>query len=452
MSRQLSRNNGIYRGVLQRFATYVVGNGFRYQAHTTDVAWNQAAEKLWRAWWMRPEANRTRLGCQVGQMVATELATCGDMACIMLGSGRIQLIESEQIASTIVPDGLIRDADGQPTGLLISRWDEHGMLRKEQAHSYALDTQAVFLVDPERPSGTRGVPPMQSSFSMLHRINDVADAEALAWQLLARFAVSISREGASEDAYLSSREDTERGSDTDGGDISNRVTELDMGLIFHGAPGETVRGVERNVPGKDFGASMATFLRLLGLPLGMPLELVALDWTKSNYSQSRAVIEQARVTFQRWQELIEAGFFRPICEWLIGRWVATGALADREDALVMSFDRPSFPWIDQLKEAQAYSLRVERGFLPQRAVCRALNVDRDDVVAERDMEIRDAIARAQAIEADTGVLPPWEVFAGLPIPSSAPAAPSQEAASNEADREDRREREDAKDQEEDADV
>jgi capsid protein len=274
---------------------------------------------------------------------------------------------------------------------------------------------------------------------MIHRINDICDSEAIAWQMLARFAVAITRAEGAELAFDESKSDPNKSGDETEGDFATRLHELDYALLFHGEPGEEVKGIDRNIPGKDFSETLRMFLRLLGLPLGLPLELVLLDWTKSNYSQSRAVLEQAFEIFVLWQLLLENGLHRPAYEWMVRRATASGELGERDDAFRHEWIHPVFPWIDQLKEAHAYGVKLDRGLATHTQVLKSLNQDRDEMMAVREREIKDAIARADRIEEETGKKVPWQIFAGLKPPKpdagrpggDTPAAPADEKEEKE---------------------
>lgn len=435
-ARDFARNNPIFSGMIERATSYVVGNGFGLQSKTLDNAWNLKAEALWREYWERPEIRGILSGAGVEQMICSEIMTTGEVGAIKTDRGLVQLIESEQIAKSGIKGGISKDIYGRPTAYHVAPYRENGAPDLSKAAKYSPE-QFLFLTKPGRPSATRAVPPLQSSFPMLHRINDVCDSEAIAWQMLSRIAISVNRQNAATTAFNLSRED-ETLADTDGR-AAARITELDYALIFHGEPGEEVKGVDRNLPGKDFPQSLTMFLRLLGLPLGLPLEIILLDWTKSNYSQSRAVLEQAYVTFLRWQLLIEQFFHRPVYEWWVGMKMESGELPRMPDALAHEWIKPSFPWIDQLAEAEAYAKKLDRSFCTHSAVLKTLGQEREDVVAAREREIRDAIARAKAIESETGVKVPWETFAGLEAQSPAPATRDHAADDREAEKERREE-------------
>ena len=422
-SRQFYRDNAIYRGMMDRAVAYIAGRGFRLQATTADGQVNSTLERLWRQYWRRPEARGLVSGPRLERLLMREVLICGDTGVIKIGAGpyagQVQLVEAEQITGSTAGRsagdvGYDRGIYGTPTRFYVSSYGQGGRLGSDKAQGYKPDAEFLFLIDPERPSSARGVPPCQAAFAMLHRINDVCDSEAIAWQVLARLAFTINKPGAAEEMYDLARSDPNKSSDAAEGDLAkDRLVELDYALIMAGRPGEEIKPVERTIPGRNFSESLPMFLRLLGLPLGLPLEIVLLDWTKSNYSQSRAVLEQAFQTFLSWQDLIEDGAHRPVYEWQVRRWVATRQVPDLPDIANHAWIRPSFPWLDQLKETQAQAEKLNRGLTTHEAVCKSLGMEREDVVAIRQREVTDAIERAQAITEQTGTFVPWQIFAGM---------------------------------------
>ncbi len=411
-SRDFWRNNPIYKGMIDRAVSYIIGDGFKLQVQTDSPSLNSKIERYWRDYWQRPEIRNVLSGKQLEKMVCREALVAGDVGIIKTNKSLLQLIEAEQICGRQGnDDGLEKDAYGRPIAFWVARYSPFGRIDRRTARR--IDARDfLFLANLDRPSSTRGVPAAQSAFPMLHRINDVCDSEAVAWQILSKLAVSVIREGGPELAYAASGADpSASGSDTD---LTTRLTELDYALMFHGNPGESVQGIDRNIPGQNFTESLRMFLRLLGLPLGLPLELVLLDWTQSNYSQSRAVLEQAYQTFLDWQDLHEEFLLTPVFEWKLSQWVSQNLIGSRRE-VPFTWIRPTFPWIDQLKETQAKGEMVDRMFMLHGQVCKSLGMDREEMVKARKREILDAIETASEIQQQTGQSVPWELFAGMQI-------------------------------------
>jgi lambda family phage portal protein len=417
LSRQLMRDNPIYRGILGRCVSYVVGNGFGLQARTDSPDWNEAAERLWHEYWQSPVITGAMSGARLESLTFLELLTTGDaFLAFARSNGRdyLQVFEAEQCLTYKdgSSDGIQFDAMGRATSYWFAPYSESGYIDRGAAVKFDAGN-VVHLFDHERPSATRGVPVLQSSFPMLHRISDICDAEAIARQMLAHLCISITRENSAEEAYAVSELDNN--SDT------FRIQEMDYATIFNAAPGESIQAINRNIPGSDFEKSMVVFLRVLGLPLGMPLELVMLDWTKSNYSQSRAVLQQAFQTFSSWQQLIKDRALSRIYRRKIAEWIVNNELPPNAQAARHEWVAPSFPWIDEAAELDAQGRKIELALTTHAEVCKSLQHERADVVNARELEIRDAIARAQSIKADTGEAVPWQLLAGVPSSLTAQA-------------------------------
>jgi len=414
LSRHFYRNNAIYNGMIKRAVDYIIGNGFKVQPTTTGRGaekWNDQAAKLWAEECRRPEIRGLLTGRRVEKMICREVIIAGDTGIIKVKEQqKIQLIEAEQIVGQgrSLNDGIKKDSTGRPLAYYVAPYNKSG--RPHRGHARAISPKDfIFITDPDRPSATRGVPVCQAAFPMLHRINDVCDSEAIAWQLLSRMAIAITRE---DGPGLAPGESTVDPNAKDGA-LTDRLTEIGYALIYHAKPGEKVEGIERNLPGANFTESIRMFLRLLGLPLGLPLEIILLDWTQSNYSQSRAVLEQAYQTFLGFQEMLEEFYYREDYKWRVNQWIKDDKLKDRPDKFAHEWIKPTWPWIDQLKEAQAAGMIIDRGLGTHSAVCKSRNLERADVVAARVLEVTDAIKKAQAIEKATGVLPPYEIFCGM---------------------------------------
>lgn len=408
MSREYYRDNAIYAGMINRLVSYIIGSGFQLQTRTHNKEFNDQLEKLWAEFWLSPEI-RGMSGKDVAEMVCREILLAGDCGVLKTEYGLLQLIEAEQIVSSANKYGIDIDRYGKPTAYYVAPYNENGYISPGEAQPVSPDDM-VFVANLERPSSIRAVPPGQSSFNMLMRLGDILDSEVQCWETLSRVALAITRADAGTEDFDTSDDD----------EYSNLVPELkiknfDGAMIFEGSPGDEVKGIDRNIPGVNFQQSLYAFLRMVGLSFGMPLEVLILDWSKSNYSQSRAVIEQAFQTIQRWQQKLVNDFFDRVCDWKIEEWVSAGVLEVPEDVTNIDYEwiTPSFPWLDQLKEAQSQELKMKLGLATHAEVCAELGHERTDIVTARRLEIENAIEIAAEIKGKHGVDVDWRIFAGL---------------------------------------
>ncbi len=424
-SRGLDRDNSLYSSMIDTAITYILGPGFALQSEPK-------IEQLWNDWWRAPEITNRLSGGEVEQMVLREMILCGDHLVLKTTKGLIDLIEAERLAKAKrMSSGIDVDALGRPVTFHVCDYGRNGMLNLAKARAYDAQ-QVIFLACPRRPSELRGMPVLQSTFAMLHRINDTCDAEAIAMQLQARLAIAIKRTQAAQLGYDESKDDPNQSGTEDTGALTTRITEFKYAIIAHVEPDEDITTIERNIPGKDFPQSIRMFLRLLGLPLGMPLELVLLDWTQSNYSQSRAVIQQAYERFAKWQTKLIDFFYDPLLRWKLEQWEQQKLLGNRQARNVKwEWITPTPPWIDPQKEMEAVGLRLDRGLTTHGRECKALGLDGADVNDAREKEVRSAIERVKKIKVDTGVDVPWQLFAGGEAKPAA-AAPKKEPAAEKS--------------------
>ncbi|MCW8129615.1 MAG: phage portal protein [Planctomycetota bacterium] len=435
-SQTFDRDNGLYRGIINRAVDNILGDGFALQARTSKKKTNEQLERLWHEWCKDPEVRGLHTWWSIERVVLRSVLVDGDIAALKTEDGRIQLIESERIATSKtalfdrpIVQGIELNPQGRPVAYYIAHYDRAGLVNSSAAERKNAENIEL-VASLERASQTRGLPAQVSNFPMFHRINDVCNSEAIAWQLLARFAIAISRENAATLGYGQSRQDPAKAGQQEN-TSPDRIQEFDEAIIFHAEKGESLRGIERNLPGANFPSSITMFIRLLGLPVGMPLELVLLDWSKTNYSSARAALEQAFRMFACWQRLLRQRFHAPIYRWKVMQWIAEGLVPDSPDILRHEWIVPSFPWIDQLKEAQAWGMRIDRGLSTQAEALKSVNRDRGEWLQARAAEIQDAIDTANEInEKNPNAGVDWRIFAGL-VPNAAPAA-APESDANES--------------------
>ncbi|MEN6336091.1 MAG: hypothetical protein ABFE01_17700, partial [Phycisphaerales bacterium] len=163
-----------------------------------------------------------------------------------------------------------------------------------------------------------------------------------------------------------------------------------------------------------------------------------LDWSMANYSQSRAILEQAYQTFCEGQDGAEDHQYQPMVEWWLPVLLKDAGVKAPKDEIVVEWIRPSFPWIDQLKEAQAHGVKIDRCLTTHAHVLKELNLDREEVVAAVEQEVLDAIEVAENIKTKTGKEVDWRMFCGRePAKAETPAGIRDKTSrDNNVDRED----------------
>lgn len=434
-SREFHRNSDILSSLVTIALNHIVGRGFGYQARSGDRAWNRAAEEYRNNWWNgTPDFYGELRGSELERMACSEYIQTGEMLALLVNDGTVQLFEAEQLCGRSQRDsGVITDPYGRITGYEIAQWDKTGMLQRERRAVSA--RHVVRAYRKERPSAKRGLPLMQAVFPMLHRIGSVLDSEAIAWQMCSKLAIAVLTNGTFDPTASVPTWDPDR-------DPTESIFESDVGMVYFGRPGDSVSSIENKRPSQNFPESCRMFLRFLGLPLGMPLELLLLDYSNAgSYTAARAMIEDAVLNFQALQDPIEQ-FNRTITTWKIAQGIASGDLSPAPaDWNKQLWIRPRMPLIDVMKEVQGKTARLSAGLMTYGEACAEMGRDADDQVDALVEDTVRAMDAAKRVEARTGKCVPWQRFAGLevgkteaafgqlggaPVPGDAPAEEEEE--------------------------
>lgn len=424
IAQEFDRGNGIYDGIVSRSVESIVGSGFTLQVKSQIDRLNSRIERDFRLWGKRPEVREIFDWQDIEYLTMRAAMNDGDVGVIKTNRLKLQYVESElicggrrAIAATrnggSIEQGVELDKLRRARAYWVARVDKHGWIDKARARRIRAD-DFILPAFRKRFSQTRGIPAAATTFSMINRINDVCDSEAIAWQLLSKFAITISRDNAKGIAYMESEEDEAEEKQSDA-DLTSRVMDFDSATIFHGEKGEKLSGIDRNLPGANFSESIRMFLRLAGMPLGLPLEIILLDYSKTNYSSARAALEQAYRMFVKWQRWLKRSHHNPVFEWWYESMRRQGFYEEAPEELEWEWIAPEFPWIDQLKEAKAWGERIDRGLATQTQALKSTGVDRDEWMAQRSREIETAIEKANEInEKYPGANVDWRNFAGIP--------------------------------------
>jgi capsid protein len=180
-----------------------------------------------------------------------------------------------------------------------------------------------------------------------------------------------------------------------------------------GAPGEKLTGFSPTVPNPEYFPHVRLTLQLIGVNVGLPLVMVLMDASDTNFSGWRGAVDQARLGFVRNQRWLRDKLHRRVYRWKLLEWAA------QDRALAAAFGRlgpayftatwntPRWPYIQPLQDAQADELRVKSRLTSPRRMQAERGQDYDDITAELVADNaglwRAAIAAAADIERETGI-------------------------------------------------
>jgi capsid protein len=380
-SRAFYRNNAIYRSMIDRIIDYVIGDALE-----VDVNDEMVQTRINN---LEPDEIDARGLFSYGEMQRTllrEYLLTGEAWALLHDDGKVQIIESERV------DTVVLDDIGRITTVKIALSDGKPAVEiPAQRMAYML-----YL---ERPTASRGYPPLQSVFPFIHRLNDIFDSEALNWQLSSRIIAVRTRPMGQVRAF-------DEQSATIEGEDSLSLREMDYAIILENDSGERTEPFTRSSPSQSFKDNTFVMLQHACSAAGIPIELLLADFSHMNFSSSKALMRIFTASVNSQRKRFFTALLKPIIENYLVR-------TQSAQAPTISLISPRLPVLDDAREMQAILARLDRGLTSQRRACEELGLDYDEMQAQRKQEIIDAILAAQDIAMITGEPVPYEVLAGF---------------------------------------
>ncbi|UZP67668.1 phage portal protein [Desulfovibrio mangrovi] len=134
----------------------------------------------------------------------------------------------------------------------------------------------------EEVEQVRGISPLAAGMKLFRHLDDSLDYELMAQIITASIPVFIE----TEDAQGIIRQNAQSRDD-----IYHQ--QIRPGQIMYGNPGERPHILEPSRPGNNFVPFTELVLRAAAASMGMPYEVLAKDFSKSNYSSTRAALLEA---------------------------------------------------------------------------------------------------------------------------------------------------------------
>lgn len=144
---------------------------------------------------------------------------------------------------------------------------------------------------------------------------------------------------------------------------SGKIKEVNPGTVTYGTQGQKPHILKNERPGASFPVFVETLLRAVGAAAGLPYEIVAKDFSKTNYSSARASLLEAWRLFNQYQIWLVNHFNQPVWEmvfeeaWLLGKITLPAGAPDFYKARLLwtnaTWTPPKRGWIDPVKEVAA---------------------------------------------------------------------------------------------------
>jgi lambda family phage portal protein len=415
----VDRDNVLATAMLDRAQEAIIGTGIDVQVLSGSKKWDADVERLWRTWWdTDADVRGLHVGWQLENLAFRSMKVDGDVLFILTDLGQIQPIEADRIVTPYeqsqnpyVVNGVKVDKFGRPLGFWVApfapsttsaqRSSTASMAEKDM--SFIPAESAVFLANMNRFSQTRGIPVFAPNMQLFDDIDAFIETCVLHAKIAASHVMFIERQNGPAD--IDSVETVEDSYDND-----RQEQVVSPGMILYGKPGEQAKMVGTTQSMVQFGPFVQQLLRFTGLNFGMPLEMLSLDFSQTNYSSARAAMLVAHKSFLCQHKTMTKRFLEPILRWKVKQWVREGLI--RERPYRVSATPPRMISVDPVKETNAEILKVQHGFSTNREVCSTLGMDWEEVLRQRSEEIKNAMVLADQLSEEDGQKVDWRDLLG----------------------------------------
>lgn len=376
-SRTLERDNGVAQAMLRAIRDYtVMSNGFTVQAGTDDDDWNSRAHDLWETHTQTADVQGREWVDWCSEVINAE-ARDGDICVIKLGDGRVQAVEGHRLRTphdggsvegitaageklSVDPsaegmrirDGVEMDAAGRPVRFWFSEFDTDS-----PGKPIWYDAADVLFLARGRPfSGTRGYSIFSHNAGDVDVLDGVIEATGIKERLAACIALALNLNDPS--AQVGSQPYGL----TDPSGQRHRVFELAPGAILNLTKDEKAELLKPIESAESLTQFVLIMCRVIGAPVGLPMELILLDMSQNSFAGVRATLLASHVTFRRMRRQFVYRLLRPLYIDRVNAWVRAGILEDRPDKFHHSWSAELFPYIDPESDIKAEILERDGGY------------------------------------------------------------------------------------------
>lgn len=385
--RWLDENHDLATGILDDLVTNIVGcgvgiepmAGLRNQEPATDF--NDALRSLWPEWWERPDVTGEIPGPELERLVCRTWLRDGELFIQHSNKNSLtgipyslELLESDFVPFDLferqagVIHGIQKNVWGQPTAYYVFK-QHPGNINSSAMPDYKiiLAENMSHIKFSRRLHQTRGASIFHSVFTRLDDIKDIEESERIANRIAAAFCAFIKRE--SDFTAPSINPET-----------NERNFEMAPGMIFDSLkPGEDVGIIDPKRPNPNLTTYLQEQIRRISAGVGTRYSSTAKNYN-GTYSAQRQELVEGSAHYRRLFNYLAFQFYRPIWKRFIDACIGAGQLRlpaniDYSSLYRAEFRMPALPWIDPLKEINAYKTAIEIGVKSRQQVIRDMGND-----------------------------------------------------------------------------
>jgi lambda family phage portal protein len=437
-ARQLQRNHDISRGILRTMVNNIVGPsgiGIEPQPRRADGSIHEgyaaALRAAWREWSHRPEVTRRHTFAKVQRlMVMTWIRDGESFAQDIVGTVpglrhpsrvpyALEMFEPDMVPYDYsdgerIQQGIERNTWGEP----VAYWVHKGYPGDGGTISYGASNlkripygtmHHMAMLD--RIGQMRGVSEFAAIITRLEDMKDYEESERIAAKIAAALTAYVKKN--SPDGYAGPQTDS-------AGNPIPRSLGMAPGMIIDSlAVGEEIGLIDSNRPNPNVVTFRQGQLRATAAGVGASYSSIARDYSGTFSAQRQELVEQW-VHYATLTDEVCGQFLQPVYDSFVTACDLSGAVpmprdvvpGTHNDALYIA---QAMPWIDPLKEANAYLTLVRAGFASEVEVMRKRGINPRDML-QQVKAWRDEVEKADLVFTSDGRNPEG---GGQPQPAAA---------------------------------
>jgi len=418
-SRDLNRNDAHAVGITTTVTSNTVGTGIKPQSRVKikklgisdeeATTFQEAAEDNWEKWCPYADAGNRMDFYEIQNLVDRQILENGEIILLPLMlndksrpfSLAFDIVEADRLetppdkrADRNIRYGVEIGERGEPVAYYLRETHPGDLtLAKDRGVKRYIRIPAIgdtgrknviHLYWVNRPGQTRGVPFFAPVMNYFKDLADYMEAELVAARVAACFAVFIKKDDNYAAALGNTAETNARG---------QRIQELEPGMIDYLGPGEDISAFNPNRPGGQFEPFVDRILRAISTGLNLPYEIVAKDFSKTNYSSARAALLEARRYFMVRQAWLSRKLCQPAWDmlqeeaFLKNQLPAKTFYEKKSDWCRVRWIAPGWQWVDPVKEAKSSEMAIDIGISTLADEAASQGKDWEEVLEQRAREV-----------------------------------------------------------------
>lgn len=388
-ARAMDRDDPILGSILDRAEINTLQDGLTLDFDTGDVALDQDLIGDWNEWASKPvdiAEELTFADFESAMFRASQVD--GDTWALLLDDQKIQVFEAHRIRT---PDdrqvrgrNIVQGVELSPVRKQLNAFitqDDLGtsiydlpLAKFRQQPVWDEDGLRVFLQInagpcPRRTTLTRGVSIYQKLFDLSGMLDDSEFAAILKQQLQNALVMTEEWEAGDTGPAAPMGPQEINQVPTAEGTYAETIEGFSAGTVIRSKNGRKLKPFVNNAPGPEFVPHVKHILSVMGVNLGMPLVLVLMDASETNFSGWRGAFDQAKMGFRRNQSRLIRRCHDPVLAWRLAWRRRQDVALDKALTKVMlqarkagktwyTWHAPSWPYVNPMEDVQANLISV----------------------------------------------------------------------------------------------